>query len=107
MSYFYLFLAVLLEVIAVVLMKESQGMSVVIFAIGGFVAYGLSFTFAAFAGKKLDVSFVYATWSSLAIIAVFLVGFLFYGDVINLLKILSAIMITAGVIGFNLAGTKH
>ena len=107
MSYLYLFLAVLLEVIAVVLMKESQGMSVVVFAIGGFAAYGLSFTFAAFAGKKLDVSFVYATWSSLAIIAVFLVGFLFYGDVINLLKILSAVMITAGVIGFNLAGTKH
>ncbi len=107
MCYIYLILAILFEVAAVILVKESNALTVLLPAIAGFVSYGLSFTFAGFSVKKLDVSFVYAVWSSLALILVFCIGILFYGDVINLLKIISALMILCGIVGFSFAGAKH
>ena len=107
MSYIYLILAIVVEVAAVVFMKKSDALTRFWYALGGFVSYALSFALAGMASENLEVDFVYAVWSSVAILAIFIIGFLFFGEKLNKLKILSGLLIIFGVIGFSVAGALY
>jgi small multidrug resistance pump len=51
---------------------------------------------------KLDVSVAYAVWSALGTTLVTAVGFLFFGETLDLTKLLYLSMIVCGVVGLNL-----
>lgn len=51
---------------------------------------------------KLDVSVAYAVWSALGTTLVTAVGFLFFGETLDLRKLLYLTMIVCGVVGLNL-----
>jgi small multidrug resistance pump len=53
---------------------------------------------------QLDVSVAYAVWSALGTTLVTAVGFCFFGESLDMAKILYLAMIICGVIGLNLRG---
>jgi small multidrug resistance pump len=53
---------------------------------------------------KLDVSVAYAVWSALGTTLVTAVGFFFFGESLDMTKLLYLSMIVSGVVGLNLRG---
>lgn len=100
----YLCLAILFEIIATVLMKISDGFANIPASIGMVAAYILCFLFAGLSLKYMEIGFFYATWSAVCIIALAIIGALFFHESLTVMKIASTVLIVIGVIGFNLSG---
>lgn len=99
--------AILFEVAGTTAMKASSGFTRLIPSVLLFIFYALSFVLLTFSLKKLDVGFVYAIWSGLGTTAIAIIGVMYFGESINALKIISIMLIIAGVVGLNLSGTSH
>jgi len=103
MSYLYLFLAVVLEVLGTVCVEKSRGFNNIVPSVLLFIFYASSFTFLTFAVKKIDVSIAYAIWTGSACVLMAILGKLWFKEPINTLKIVSLGLIVAGVIGSGLS----
>lgn len=103
----WLTLAILFEVAGTSLLKASNGLSKTIPSIFTFVCYAISFSFLSYALKKIDVGIAYAIWSGLGTALIASIGFLYFGESLTLIKVISLILIIAGVIGLNLTGNIH
>lgn len=109
MKWVWLFSSILCEVIGTVFLKLSSdgGKHTYWYGAGVVLCYLSCFTLLAFAMKHFSVSTVYATWSGMGICLLALIGVLFFGDNINWLKIVSFVLVIAGVVGLNLSGMTH
>lgn len=104
MNYYYLLLlAIAFEVCGTTCMKLSQGFSKLIPSILIFVFYAASFSVFTLALKRLDVSIAYAIWAGLGMALVTVIGIFWFKEPVNALKIVSLIVVVAGVIGLNLS----
>jgi small multidrug resistance pump len=101
MSWIYLLLAILAEVTGTTCMKLSQGFTKTVPSILLFVFYACSFTLMTLAIKKLEVSIVYAIWSGVGTALIAMIGILVFHEQMNALKVISIVLIIAGVIGLN------
>ncbi len=70
------------------------------FALGSFGLLTLSL-------RRLDVGPAYAVWTGLGASGTAVYGMLFLDDTVNTLKILSIMLVIAGVIGLPLSGAEH
>ncbi|MEO8565419.1 MAG: multidrug efflux SMR transporter, partial [Betaproteobacteria bacterium] len=66
-----------------------------------FVFYGMSFTLMTFAVKKIDMSLSYAICSGVGTALIALIGFGWFKEPLTTLKIVSIVLIVAGVFGLN------
>lgn len=107
MSWFFLFCAIVFELIATTLMKASVGFSRWLPTLGTFLGYFISFTCLSFCLKKMDVSLAYAIWSAAGTIVISIIGVCLFGEHLNALKIVSILFIVVGVVGLNLSGMAH
>ncbi len=107
MSWFYLILAIILEVSGTTSMKLSQGFTKLLPSAAMFIFYILSLISLTFALKKIDVSVAYAGWSGLGTTLIALIGFFYFKEPSSVIKILSIGLIIIGVIGLNLSGAGH
>ncbi|AFM00034.1 cation/cationic drug transporter [Desulfitobacterium dehalogenans ATCC 51507] len=107
MQWVYLALAILLEIFGTTLMKMSDGLTKMLPTAGMFLAYALCFGSLALALKKIPVSVAYAVWSGVGIVIISVIGILVFKETINTLKVVSIVLIVAGVVGLNLSGTAH
>lgn len=107
MSWFYLILAIILEVSGTTCLKLSQGFTKILPSILLFILYGFSFTSFSFALKKIDVGVAYAVWSGLGTTLIATVGVLWFREPLSALKIISIGLIVLGVIGLRLSGGIH
>lgn len=107
MNWFYLLLAILLEVAGTASMKYSDGLTKIVPSILMVFFYATSFTFLAFALKSLDVSVAYAIWSGMGIILITIIGFFYFGEPVSGLKIFAILLIVAGVVILNFTGKAH
>lgn len=107
MYWFFLSLAIILELIGTSLMKISNGLTKFFPSLGMFIAYFLCFALFSIALKKIDVSIAYAIWSGVGITIISIIGILLFKETINTFKILSIILIITGIIGLNLSGVHH
>jgi small multidrug resistance pump len=107
MSWFYLVLAIVLEVSGTTSMKLSQGFTQMLPSVLMFLFYGLSLGALTLALKSIDVSMAYAIWSGLGTALIATVGVLWLKEPLNTLKIVSLLLIIIGVIGLNLSGDVH
>ncbi|HAA7000582.1 TPA_asm: QacE family quaternary ammonium compound efflux SMR transporter, partial [Listeria monocytogenes] len=57
--------------------------------------------------KKIPVSAAYAIWSGVGIVAIAVIGVLFFKENVNAIKVVSILLIVAGVVGLNLGGVAH
>lgn len=107
MSFVYLGLAILFEVLGTTFMKLSDGLTKPGPAIGMLVFYGIGFLFLALSLKRLEVSAVYAIWSGVGTALIALIGVLLFKESLTAIKLVSLTLIVFGVIGLNLAGTAQ
>ena len=85
-------------------MKLSNGFSKLIPSIQIFVFYAASFSVFTLALKKIDVSIGYAIWAGLGTALITVIGIIWFKEPVNALKMISLIVVIAGVIGLNLSG---
>lgn len=107
MSFVYLFLAILTEVSGTTAMKLSHGFTKLLPSIVMFMLYALSITLLTLALRTIDVSVAYAIWSGVGTALIATIGILWFKESVSLIKIISILMIIAGVVGLNLSnGSK-
>jgi small multidrug resistance pump len=99
--------AIVLEVSGTVSMKLSEGLSRPLPTLLIFVFYAASFAILAMALKKIDVSVAYAIWAGVGTALIAIIGVVYFREPLSMMKVLSILMIIAGVIGLNLSGAKH
>ncbi|MFC6687423.1 DMT family transporter [Jhaorihella thermophila] len=100
--YLYLFLAIAAETVGTTALQASQqftraGPSVLVVA-----AYALSFYFMSFALKAMPVGIVYAIWSGLGIVFIAALGFVIFGQRLDLPAVLGMGLIIAGILVIHL-----
>ena len=105
--WFYLIIAILLEVAGTTSMKVSEGFCRWLPSILIFVFYGLSFASLTLALKRIDVSVAYAIWAGLGTALITVIGIAYFKEPATLIKLISIGLIVVGVIGLNLDGYAH
>lgn len=104
MAWVLLIVAGLLETAFAVSLKFSEGFT----RLWPTVAFGVfaaaSFTLLNIALRTLPVGTAYAVWTGIGAAGTAIVGMAFLGDAVSTVRILSVVLIVAGVVGLNLAG---
>lgn len=100
-SYFYLYFAILLEVVGSVMLKLSNGFENVLPTIGIFVFYTCSYYFFSKSLKTISVSTGYAIWSGVGIVANTLLGMIFWGDLITSINFVGMLFVILGLYFLN------
>ncbi|EGD49288.1 small multidrug resistance protein [Ruminiclostridium papyrosolvens DSM 2782] len=106
MKWVYLFAAIILEVSGTVFMKLSEGFTKLGFSILMIVFYLASLGVLSLAIKNIDTSVAYAIWSGVGITLISVIGVVFLKESISLMKVVSILLIMAGIIGLKLSGVE-
>lgn len=106
MSWAFLGIAILLEVIGTSFMKASQGLSKALPAVMMFACYAGSLTMLTLALKRIDLGVAYAIWAGLGTVLVAGIGTIVFGETMNLVKAAAIVLIVTGVVLLNLAKTS-
>ena len=101
-SWLLLAFAITMEVAGTTSMKLSQGFTRTLPSIAIVVFYGLSFTALTFALKRLEVGVAYAIWAGAGTALIALIGVAAFGESLTPLKLISLVLIIAGVVGLQL-----
>ena len=106
MPWLILFVAGLLEVVWALMLKQSEGFSkpgpTVVFV----VALLLSMFLLSQALKSLPVGTAYAVWTGIGAAGTAVLGMLLLGESRDALKLVSLVMIVAGIIGLRLTSSS-
>ena len=103
MSWIYLMIAIVLEVIGTISMKLSNGFSDMKFTVLTFASYMVCYVFMAWALKTIEVGVAYAIWGAVGIVFVSIIGIMFLGEQMNAVKLVSTALIIVGAIGLKLS----
>lgn len=101
MSYLYLTIAIVAEVIATSALKASDEFSRLWPSVLVVIGYGIAFYFLTLTLRTLPVGIAYAIWSGLGIVLVSTIGWLLFGQRLDLPAILGMGLIIAGVAVIN------
>ena len=107
MHWIFLCLAILFEVAGTATMKLSNGLSKIIPSALMIVFYISSLSFLTLALKNMEVSIAYTIWSGMGIVVITLIGFLYFGESVNIIKIISIVLIIIGVVTLNFTGNAQ
>lgn len=102
MIYVYLFVAIVLEVIATSAMAKSDGYTILWPSLISLIGYGLAFFLLSLVTRTVPVGIVYAVWSGAGIVLVAAAGWLLFGQKLDLPAVVGLVMIVAGVLIINL-----
>lgn len=97
----FLFSAVLAEVIGVVCMKltsEGDSFAPIVFV---YTMVGLSFYFLAIAVKQIPIALAYAAWEASGLTLITIVGILYFGEELSVLKLFGVATLITGVVLLN------
>lgn len=102
MSYLYLAVAIVAEVIATSFLKQSEGFTrgvpTAIMAVG----YGIAFYCLSLALRGIPTGVAYAIWSGVGIVLIAAIAWIFQGQKLDLPAMIGIGLIMAGVIVLNL-----
>jgi quaternary ammonium compound-resistance protein SugE len=104
MAWIILFIAGLLEMVWALLLKQSAGFSKPIPTIGFFVSLLLSMFLLAQSLKTLPVGTAYAVWTGIGAAGTAIVGMIWLGESRDVLKLVSLVMLIAGIVGLRVTG---
>lgn len=93
--------AIISEVIATSALKASEGFTRLLPSALVVVGYGIAFYCLSLVLRTLPVGIVYAIWSGVGVALIALVGWLLYGQALDLPAIVGLTLIVAGVIVLN------
>ena len=75
-----------------------------LFIVLAVASMALSGLFLWMAQRQIPIGTAYAVWTGIGAAGTFLLGIAFFGDVVNMLRLLSFALILTGVIGMKLTG---
>ncbi|WP_420213873.1 DMT family transporter [Janthinobacterium fluminis] len=102
MSYLYLGVAIVAEVIATSALKASDGFSRPLPSIVTIGGYALAFWCLSLTMRTLPTGIVYAIWSGVGIVLISAVGWIWFKQTLDLAALLGMGLIIAGVLVINL-----
>ncbi|WP_234085992.1 multidrug efflux SMR transporter [Azonexus sp. R2A61] len=97
----YLGVAIVSEVVATSALKAAEGFTRPLPSLVVAVGYGIAFYCLSVVLRTLPVGVTYAIWSGIGVALVALVGWLVYGQSLDLAAVLGLTLIVAGVIVLN------
>lgn len=97
-----LFLAIGIEVAATSSLPRTEGFHNAPWSTAVMVGYGVSVYLLTIVVKTMPVSVAYAIWSGAGTAVVAVIGYLFLGESMSLVKLVSIALIILGVVGLNL-----
>jgi quaternary ammonium compound-resistance protein SugE len=103
MAWVYLGIAGVLEVIWAYALKQSAGFSKPVEAGIAIVAMIASFIVLSLAMKSLPLGTAYTIWTGIGAIGAFVLGVVMLGEAMTPLRVISAGLILAGIVGLKLA----
>lgn len=103
MSWLYLVVAILFEVVGTSAMKMSEGMTRLGPAAVVVVCYGIAFLLLAKALRTMEVGIAYAIWSATGTAAIAAIGVFVFGESLTVMKVVGILLIVAGVISLHMA----
>lgn len=98
MTYLYLVLAIIAEVVATTALKATEGFTQLVPSIVVVCGYGLAFYFLSLILKTLPIGITYAMWSGLGIVLVAIVAIFIYKQVPDIPAIIGMGLIVLGVV---------
>ncbi|MBM9595843.1 DMT family transporter [Roseitranquillus sediminis] len=101
-AYIYLVLAILTETIGTTALQASQQFTRLVPSVIVVVGYGLSFWLMALALKYMPVGIVYAIWSGLGIVFIAVIGYVVFGQRLDLPALLGILLILGGILVIHL-----
>ena len=98
MGYFYLFIAIVGEVIATTYLKSTNNFTEFLPSAYVVIGYGTAFYFMMLAMKTIPIAITYSIWAGIGISAITILGALKYKEIPDMLAILGLFLIVIGVI---------
>ena len=98
MGYFYLFIAIVGEVIATTYLKSTNNFTEFLPTTIVVIGYGTAFYFMMLAMKTIPIAITYSIWAGIGISAITILGALKYKEMPDMLAILGLFLIILGVI---------
>lgn len=106
MAWLVLIVSGLLEAGWALSLKASEGFSRLGPSVAFLVLLALSMLGLGWALRTLPVGVAYAVWTGIGAVVTAVLGMLWLGEAASVGKIVSIVMIVAGIIGLNLFGTE-
>lgn len=106
-SWLWLIIAIPFGVLGTVSMKLSHGLKKWKPSISLVIFYTISLAALTLAIQGIDISIVYAIWSGIGTILIAIIGILIFEESISLRKVVSLLLIVAGVVGIHLTDAFH
>lgn len=100
-QFFYLFIAIVLEVIGTSGLKVSEQFSKLIPSLIAIAAYVGTFYFLSLSLKTIPIGIAYAIWAGVGIVFISIIGWVLFKQHLDFPAILGLLLILAGVIIIN------
>ncbi|GIN41569.1 MULTISPECIES: DMT family transporter [Heyndrickxia] len=100
-GYLFLSISIISEVVATMMLKISDGFTVIFPSIGVALGYGIAFYCLSLCLKMIPLSLAYAIWSGVGTALTVIVGIVAWGESFNLYSGLGIILIIGGVVMLN------
>ena len=100
-GYIYLFLTIVFETAAIVLMKLAEGTTYKYFLIAGGTCYAATFFLLTMALKYLPMGYTNAVWAGASTFLVYVVGTFYFKEKSTLIEYFFVLCILIGIIGLN------
>ena len=107
MSYVFLALAIICEVVGTMLLPSSQNFTKLLPSVVLIVAYVLSFYFLTFALRDIPIAVVYASWAGLGVFLVAVLSYFFFNQSLQWQAIAGLCLIVSGVTLVNTYSSNH
>jgi small multidrug resistance pump len=98
MTYLYLAIAIVAEVIGTSALKAAEGFTRPLPSLVVVVGYGTAFYFLSLALKSIPVGIAYAIWSGVGVALITLIGWLLFKQRLDAPALLGLALIVAGVV---------
>ncbi len=106
MAWVILVIAGLFEMVWALLLKQSEGFTKPIPTIGFVIGLAISMFLLAQALKTLPVGTAYAVWTGIGAAGTAIVGMIWLGEPRDALKLVSLVLLIAGIIGLRLTSSQ-
>ena len=105
MSWLYLVIAGVFEIVWAYAMKQSHGFTRLTPSIITIVAMLISFWLLAVAMRSIPLGTAYVIWTGIGAVGAFVVGIVFLAEPLNAMRMLAAVLIVSGLVLMQLSSS--
>ncbi len=98
MAYLYLFVAIIAEIFATTMLKDTNGFTVLFPSIFTIAGYILSFYMLSLCVQYIPTGIIYAIWSGIGIVGIAILGWIVHKQILDAPAIIGILLILAGVL---------